>query len=134
MNHPGFAAMTPLPQHPSSPPDSVTSVEQRAKIFAALSDPTRLRIVELLAVQGELSGSDIATQLGISLALFCHHSKTLFEAGLVRIRREGQTKYNSLDRATLLGCITSFEGLCTEQPMSGSAIEEFAETERGLHQ
>lgn len=85
--------------------------EQRAKIFAALSDPTRLRFVELLAESGEMSGSEIANQLGISLALFCHHSKILVEAGLVQARKDGQTKYNSLNKALLVACLSSFKGL-----------------------
>lgn len=87
--------------------------EKRAKIFAALSDPTRLRIVELLSCCSEMSGSEIAHQLGISLALFCHHSKTLAEAGLIHARKEGQTKYNSLNRELLLDCFASFKGLGT---------------------
>ncbi len=85
--------------------------EQRTKIFAALSDPTRLQIVELLTVCEEMSGSEIADKLGISLALFCHHSKTLSEAGLIKQRKEGQTKYNSLNRELLTGCLESFTGL-----------------------
>jgi ArsR family transcriptional regulator, arsenate/arsenite/antimonite-responsive transcriptional repressor len=102
---------TPLTETTIAPPPA-TDTEQRAKLFAALSDPTRLKIVELLATQGELSGSEIATHLGISLALFCHHSKTLAEAGLLQIRRDGQTKYNSLNQDLLLSCFSSFEGLC----------------------
>lgn len=85
-------------------------IERRAKIFAALADPTRLRIVEMLALCGECgekSGSEIANQLGISLALFCHHSKTLLEAGLIQTRKEGQTKYNSLNRELLQDCFAS---------------------------
>ncbi|WP_421656410.1 ArsR/SmtB family transcription factor [Leptothermofonsia sp. ETS-13] len=94
---------------PFSPSATVPNdTEQRAKIFAALSDPTRLRIVELLSKQTELSGSEIAGQLGISLALFCHHSKTLAEAGLLCVRKEGQTKYNSLNRNLLNHCFASF--------------------------
>ncbi|MCL1474692.1 ArsR/SmtB family transcription factor [Argonema antarcticum] len=85
--------------------------EQRAKIFAALSDPTRLRIVELLALGGEISGSEIANQVGISLALFCHHSRTLIEAGLLQTRKDGQTKYNSLNRELLVDCLGSLKGL-----------------------
>lgn len=84
-------------------------VEQRAKIFAALADPTRLRVVELLSSHDKLSGSEIAAQLGISLALFCHHSKTLAEAGLVKICRQGQTKYHSLNRDLLTQCFASLE-------------------------
>lgn len=90
---------------------SKTRREQRAKIFSALSDPTRLGIVELLAELGELSGSEIASRAGISLALFCHHSKTLSEAGVIKIRREGQTKYHSLNRELLKNCFTSLQGL-----------------------
>lgn len=98
----------------SQPPTSITfgdrrRNEHRAKIFAALSDPTRLQIVEMLATQGEMSGSDVAHQLGISLSLFCHHSKNLSEAGVLQIRREGQTKYHSLNLAILTDCFASFQ-------------------------
>ncbi len=85
--------------------------DRRAKIFAALADPTRLQIVDLLANCKNMSGSEIASQLEISLALFCHHSKTLAEAGLIQTRREGQTKYHSLNRDLLNACLKSFQGL-----------------------
>ncbi|HBB33467.1 MAG TPA: transcriptional regulator [Cyanobacteria bacterium UBA8803] len=84
-----------------------SDIQQRAKIFAALAEPTRLRLVTLLAQQGELSGSEIANRLGISLALFCHHSKILAEAGVLQIRKEGQTKYSSLNRELLANCFSS---------------------------
>lgn len=96
-----------------APPDiasasiAPTNTEQRAKIFAALADPTRLRIVEHLAAQGELSGSEIANMAEISLALFCHHSKILLEAGLIQTRRDGQTKYHTLNRSILTECFSS---------------------------
>lgn len=85
--------------------------EQRARIFAALADPTRLRIVELLMHHCELSGSEIASSLGISLALFCHHNKILTEANVVDIRREGQTRYASLNRQILSQCFSSLTEL-----------------------
>jgi len=85
--------------------------DRRAKIFGALADPTRLQIVDLLANCKNMSGSEIASQLEISLALFCHHSKTLAEAGLIQTRREGQTKYHSLNRDLLNACLKSFQGL-----------------------
>jgi DNA-binding transcriptional ArsR family regulator len=88
-----------------------TQSDRRAKIFAALSDPTRLQIVELLANCKEMSGSEIASQLNISLALFCHHSKTLTETGLIQTRKEGQTKYHTLNRDLLSACFKSFKGL-----------------------
>lgn len=79
--------------------------EQQAKIFVALSDPTRLKIVEILADCKEMGSSELADRLGISMALFCHHTKTMIEAGLVKKRRVGLVKYNSLDRTLLTHCL-----------------------------
>lgn len=80
-------------------------VEQRAKILNALADPTRLQMVDLLRERGEMSGTDLSEQLGISLAMHCHHSKILAEAGVVQKRKEGQTSYCSLNRALLGECL-----------------------------
>jgi len=80
------------------------STEERAKVFKALSDPTRLRIVEMLAGGEELCGSEIAENLGISLALLCHHWSTLEHAGLVTKKKEGQTASISLNRQLLSDC------------------------------
>lgn len=96
----GFPAVTVQP-----------TIEQRARVFDALSDPTRLRIVEWLAEIDEMSSSEIANRLNISLALFCHHSRTLLDAGLIQTRREGQTKYHSLNRAMLVQCFGGFKGI-----------------------
>lgn len=82
-------------------------MERRVRVFAALSDPTRLRIVELLSERGEMSGSELAGELGISLALYSHHSRTLVESGLIKRRKEGQTGYCSLDRELLEACAGS---------------------------
>lgn len=88
--------------------------DRRAKVFAALADPTRLQIVDLLIQTAELSSSEIAQQLDISLALLCHHGKILVEAGILTARKEGQTKYNALNRETLQACFGSFPGLFSE--------------------
>ncbi len=96
-----LSVSVPLPLAP-------TDTDRRAKIFAALGDPTRLRMIEMLTQQKEMSGSEVASQAGISLALFCHHSKILAEAGLIRIRKDGQTKYNSINWQVLREC---FQGL-----------------------
>jgi DNA-binding transcriptional ArsR family regulator len=81
------------------------SVEQRAKVFKALSDPTRLRMVGLLGEQKTMCGSEIAEQLGISLALLCHHWRTLEHAGLITKKKEGQTASISLNQQLLSDCL-----------------------------
>lgn len=84
--------------------------EQRLKVFSALADGTRLRCVKLLASAGkELTGSELAAGLGVSLALQCHHAKILSQAGLLLRRKEGQTVYYGLDRQVLAKCMRSFD-------------------------
>jgi ArsR family transcriptional regulator, arsenate/arsenite/antimonite-responsive transcriptional repressor len=81
------------------------SIEQRAKVFKALADPTRLRIVEMLTDKEEMCGSEMADKLGISLALLCHHWGTLEYAGLITKRKEGQTASISLNQDLLADCL-----------------------------
>jgi DNA-binding transcriptional ArsR family regulator len=76
-------------------------IEQRARVFKALSDPTRLRIVEMLEDRDAMCGSEMADQLGVSLALLCHHWRTLEHAGLVTKTKAGQTACISLNKQLL---------------------------------
>src|SRR5579862_3794306 len=75
--------------------------EQRAKVFAALADATRLRLIELLADEEELCGTQIAKRAGISIALLSHHWRVLSEAGLVTRVRRGQSQYCRVNREAL---------------------------------
>ena len=50
----------------------MTDLERRAGIFAALADQTRLRIVDLLTL-GDLSSSEIGSQLDLPSNLIAHH-------------------------------------------------------------
>ena len=75
---------------------------QQSEVFSALSDPSRLQIIELLAGCDEVATALIAEKLEISLSLTCHHTKILAKAGLVEKRKEGQTTYIRLTRSPLL--------------------------------
>jgi len=86
------------------------ATEQRAKVFKALSDPTRLRMVEMLTNRNQMCGTEIAQNLGISLALLCHHWKTLEHAGLIIKTKEGQTASISLNRQLLADCFRNVIG------------------------
>ena len=84
------------------------SVEERALVFKAIGDPTRVRIIELLSAHSEeITGTEIADHVGVSLALLCHHSSVLVDAGLVNKRKEGQTSYWSLNREALTSALSS---------------------------
>ena len=68
--------------------------------FAALADPTRRRIVELLA-EGEHSAGELAAQFATSRPGVSRHLRVLREHGLVRARGEGARRLYSLDPAPL---------------------------------
>ncbi|MCE7004601.1 helix-turn-helix domain-containing protein [Kibdelosporangium philippinense] len=62
---------------------------ERARLHAALGEPARLAIVDLLAL-GDASPSELGQALGLPSNLLAHHVKTLEQAGAVeRSRSEG---------------------------------------------
>ena len=65
------------------------------KIFAALADPTRLRILMLLRAM-ELSVGELAQVLGQSQPRVSRHVKILIDAGLAERRKEGSWVFLSL--------------------------------------
>jgi len=67
-----------------------------AETFKALSDPTRLRIVSLLA-GAELCVYDLAAVLGMGQSAVSHQLRTLRDLRLVRWRREGKQVFYTLD-------------------------------------
>jgi DNA-binding transcriptional ArsR family regulator len=68
--------------------------EAVADFFAALADPTRLRIVHVL-LQQEMCTSDLATTLGIAEPLVSQHLRILRTLDLVTSRRAGRLVYYS---------------------------------------
>jgi len=77
------------------------TLEQNAKVFAALSDPVRLGLVHELKTRGQACGTDLSGALGISLSLVCHHAKVLTEAGLLRKTKAGTTAVYTLIQPVL---------------------------------
>ncbi len=68
--------------------------------FHALSDETRLEIVELLS-HGERCVCELMAALDAAQSRLSFHLKTLKEAGLVTDRREGRWVYYALNRDVL---------------------------------
>jgi DNA-binding transcriptional ArsR family regulator len=64
--------------------------------FAALADPTRRHIVELLA-NGERSAGDLARRFTLSQPAISQHLRALRDAGLVRARQDAQRRMYSID-------------------------------------
>jgi DNA-binding transcriptional ArsR family regulator len=69
-------------------------------VFEALADPTRRRVLELLAIR-ELTAGEIASVFPVSRPAVSRHLRVLREAGLVRARRDAQRRVYELDAAPL---------------------------------
>lgn len=68
--------------------------------LAAIADPTRRRIVELLA-QRERTAGELVAAFDMSAPAISQHLKVLREAGLVTVRAEGQSRVQVLNPAGL---------------------------------
>lgn len=72
------------------------TVEEASRIFKALGDPTRIRMLYLLS-QEECSVNHIAEVLGLTQSAVSHQLSFLRNLRLVRYRREGNSFYYTYD-------------------------------------
>ena len=80
------------------------------RCFHALSDETRLRLLELLRA-GEQCVCDLTDSLETGQSRLSFHLKVLKDAGLVTDRREGRWVYYALDLAALDALVDFLSGL-----------------------
>ncbi len=71
-------------------------------MFYALADPTRRKILELLASQGELTATQIYTNFRVSPPAISQHLKILREAGLVKMEKRAQRRIYQINPQTVL--------------------------------
>ena len=74
-----------------------SEAESLVRIFRALTDESRLRIVHLLMNVDRISVSEIASQLGQHISGVSHHLRILRDLGFVKREREGKWIYHSMD-------------------------------------
>jgi ArsR family transcriptional regulator len=70
----------------------MASIEEQATLFGVLADPTRLKLLKLLAQQREpnaLCVNALAYQLGVTQSAISQHLRILKSAGLVKGERRG---------------------------------------------
>jgi ArsR family transcriptional regulator len=91
---------------------SKADADATAAVFKALSDPTRVRIVNLLSGSGEpVCVCNLTEPLELSQATVSFHMKKLMDAGLLDREQRGVWAYYSLraDAKTRLSAILTFE-------------------------
>ena len=77
--------------------------EQLARMFKALGDPTRVRLLSLIAASetGEACVCDLTAPVGLSQPTVSHHMRQLVDAGLVTREQRGKWAYYAVVPATL---------------------------------
>jgi ArsR family transcriptional regulator len=81
------------------------TVRRESRIFKALSDPTRLKMVRLLKMR-EMCVCEIMTALEATQPTTSHHLNILEKAGLLKYTREGKWVFYSLANPRILDLVS----------------------------
>jgi DNA-binding transcriptional ArsR family regulator len=78
-----------------------------SKSFKAFGDPSRLKILRLLA-KAEMTVGDVADKVSLAQPTVSRHLSLLREAGIVTSRRNGQQVFYSLNKKSIEECCSGF--------------------------
>ena len=82
--------------------------EEKVLVFKALSDINRLKIIEMLSCScNEMCACHILQNFNITQPTLSHHMKTLIDADVVVLRKQGSWNYYSINKEKILH-ITEF--------------------------
>lgn len=72
------------------------------KVFKALADQTRIKIVKKLMGSGEVSCQELMKHFSLSQPTLSHHFGKLLDSGILHARKDGVSHYYSVNRTYLL--------------------------------
>jgi DNA-binding transcriptional ArsR family regulator len=104
-----------------------TAAAEHGELFAALSDPTRRQVLDLLAARGEASASGLAAAMPVSRPAVVKHLTVLDRAGLVESRRQGREVLYSVRPEPLQSAARWMTGLAAEWDRRLAALKRLAE-------
>lgn len=81
------------------------------EIFKALADPIRWSIVNQMASVDELACLTLEQTLPVSKPTISYHTKILYHAGLISVRKEGRNYFYSLRRDVMHELLESLSEL-----------------------
>jgi len=97
--------------------------EKMAKVFKALSDPKRVKIVDMLSC-GDMCACLLLKCFEITQPTLAHDMKVLSEAGIVTSRREGKKTFYSLNRKNLQAMNTRLQALLEPDPCGNTETKK----------
>jgi DNA-binding transcriptional ArsR family regulator len=99
------------------------------QVFAALADPTRWRVLSLLAERGSGTATTLAGELPVSRVAVIKHLAVLDRAGLVESRRRGREVRYTVRPERLDATARWMAGLASEWDARLAAIKRMAEAD-----
>lgn len=96
--------------------------------FAALADPTRRKILEML-LEDDMAVTDVADPFDMSLAAISKHLMILANAGLIIQERRGRVKWCKLDPEAMKGAWVWMQGFGQFEALDFDAFERFLQHE-----
>jgi DNA-binding transcriptional ArsR family regulator len=105
----------------------VTAAAEHGQLFAALADPTRRQVLDLLAARGEGSASALAAAMPVSRPAVIKHLAVLDRAGLVESRREGREVLFSVRPEPLESAARWMAAVAAEWDARLAALKRLAE-------
>lgn len=96
-------------------------------VLAALADPTRRRLLDVLSAQGEASATTLAERLPVSRQAIVKHLGVLDAAGLVCGRRVGREVRYTVRPAALTATAQWMTALATDWDRRLARIKRLAE-------
>lgn len=87
-----------------------------ARMFKALGDPTRVKLLSMIAAapEGEACICDMTEPVGLSQPTVSHHMKLLVEAGLATREQRGKWAYYRTAPEVLQSLATALEPIATD--------------------
>jgi ArsR family transcriptional regulator, arsenate/arsenite/antimonite-responsive transcriptional repressor len=80
---------------------SEAEARELGALFAALSDPVRLRLLSIVASEGEVCSCNLEGPLGKSQPTISHHTRVLADAGLIVGERRGRWMWWRVEPGTI---------------------------------
>ncbi len=92
----------------------MTIAENQARFLKCIREPTRLRILKLLAEEGERCVGELVSALNKEQSLISHHLRALKECNIMKERQEARKVYYRLANAGLARLVIDCEALIEE--------------------
>ena len=104
---------------------------EAVSVFAALADPTRLRLLKRLSSEGSLSITRLSEGSGVTRQAITRHLYALGSAGLVRHQRQGREQIWDLDRKRLEKARQYLDQVAAQWDAAAARLKAFVEGQDG---